>query len=74
MSAAFLRDAAAALLARVVGAGRIRVEAIRSRRHPIRPVLVDANLPDGRGESLQAARAAMPPRASPTPRLAPTRR
>lgn len=69
VSAAFLRDAAAALPARVVGAGTLAEAMAEAAATRFDLWLVDANLPDGRGESLlQALRA----RGDATPALAHT--
>ena len=58
VSAAFLRDAAAALPARVVGAGTLAEAMAEATATRFDLWLVDANLPDGRGEALlQALRA-----------------
>ena len=58
VSAAFLRDAAAALPARVVDAGTLAEAMAEAAATRFDLWLVDANLPDGRGESLlQALRA-----------------
>ena len=69
VSAAFLRDAAATLPARVVGAGTVAEAMAAAAATPFDLWLVDANLPDGRGESLlQALRA----RGDATPAIAHT--
>ena len=52
VSASFLRDAASALPAQVDVAASIADALIMARHHPHDLYLIDANLPDGRGETL----------------------
>lgn len=69
VSAAFLREAASALPAQVAGAGTLAEATALAASTAFDLLLVDANLPDGRGESLlQALRA----RSDHTPALAHT--
>jgi len=55
VSASFLRDAASALPALVDVAASIADALVIARRHPHDLYLIDANLPDGRGEMLLQA-------------------